>query len=71
MTTELVLLLAIIAFISFGVIFGRGGPGGTFEQSAPRLGARIEAELETGSQFSGSSKRPEWLSPEGMPPKRN
>jgi hypothetical protein len=51
MSTELVILFAIFAFILTGVFVGPNGPKTTFEKSAPKLGARLEKEIETGSGF--------------------
>jgi hypothetical protein len=51
MITELVLLLAIWAFILLGVFLGDHGPIETFKKSAPRLGARIERDIATGTGF--------------------
>lgn len=51
MTTELVLLLALFAFITGGVFFGDQGPRAVFNKSGPRLAARIEHHLQTGRTF--------------------
>ena len=51
MVTELVLLLAIWAFIFLGVFLGDLGPIETFKKSGPRLGARIERDIATGTGF--------------------
>ena len=51
MTTELVLLLAIFAFVISKAFFGDHGPLKTFENSGPRLGARLEQQISTGRQF--------------------
>lgn len=53
MTTELVLLLGIYAYILMGVFFGEFGPLETFKKSGPRLGARIERDISVGYQFQG------------------
>ena len=63
MTTELILLLGIYAFLVVGVFLGRGGPIDTFKKSAPRLAARIERNVAVGYKWtkSGSQERtPEW-----------
>lgn len=68
MTTELVLLLSIFAFIVMGVFLGDLGPIGTFKKSAPRLGARIERNISTGDGFRNSNtdgKGIKWIPPEG------
>jgi hypothetical protein len=51
MTTELVLLLAIFAFIVGGLFFGEKGPIKVFEKSGPRLAARIEKHITVGREF--------------------
>lgn len=51
MTTEAVLLLAIYAFVLLGVFLGESGPIAVFEQSTPRLAARIERDLSVGKDF--------------------
>ena len=63
MTTELILLLGLFAFILLGSFLNdRSGMEATFRKSAPRLGARIEKHLETGSGF------PErWEAPPKLP----
>lgn len=52
MTTELVLLLSIFAFVLLGAFVGEGsGPGYAFLTGGPHLGARIEMHLATGHGF--------------------
>lgn len=52
MTTELMLLLGLFAFILVGTFLNRDtGLESTFKRSAPRLGARVEKHLETGAGF--------------------
>jgi Flp pilus assembly protein protease CpaA len=51
-TTELTLLLAITVFIVMGTLFGDRGPQRVFFNSAPRLAARVEAQLATGRGFT-------------------
>lgn len=52
MTTELVLLLSIFAFVLMGVFVGDGaGPKYAFLTGGPHLGARIEMQLATGHGF--------------------
>ncbi len=69
MTTELVLLLAMFAFVTGPVFFGDSGPFKTFEKSGPRLAARIEQHLTIGREFKqkdGSANR--WAKPPGNAP---
>lgn len=51
MTTELVLLIGLFAFITGGIFFGDKGPRVVFNDSGPRLAARIEQHLQTGRSF--------------------
>jgi hypothetical protein len=51
MTTELVLLLGLFAFILAGGFFGEKGPFKVFEKSGPRLGARLEQQITIGRGF--------------------
>jgi hypothetical protein len=69
MTTELVLLLAIFAFIVGGLFFGEKGPIKVFERSGPRLAARIERQITIGRDFKvqGNSYQL-WQKPPGNPP---
>ena len=53
MTTELVILLSLFAFILFGAVMGENGPKATFFKASPMLGARIEKQIETGRGFTG------------------
>lgn len=63
MTTELILLLGLFAFILLGSFLNKDtGIEAVFKKSAPRLGARIEKHLETGSGFPET-----WQAPEKMP----
>ena len=55
MTTELVLLLSIFAFLIMGAFLGDMGPMATFKKSGPRLGARIERNISTGNGFRNST----------------
>lgn len=66
MTTELVLLLGIYAFLLLGVFLGPLGPVETFKNSAPRLAAKIERNISTGSQFQrrdNGQAMPGWQEP--------
>lgn len=69
MTTELVLLLGIFAFLVIGVFLGDLGPIETFRKSAPRLGARIERNISVGDGFrqSRDGLGVNWVKPEGVP----
>ena len=49
MTTELVLLMGIFAFVVGGVLIK--APKQAFRDSGPKLGARIERHLATGRNF--------------------
>ena len=69
MTTELVLLLGMFAFILGGAFLGDNGPRRVFERSAPRLGAHIERQITIGHRFrfrNGDSIR--WVRPNGPAP---
>jgi len=73
MTTELVLLLSIFAFVTAGAIFGPKGPFQVFAKSAPRLAARVEQNLATGRDFkvmsdNGAKAQQMWFPPAGPPP---
>lgn len=64
MTTELVLLITIFVFLVARAFFGDHGPLKAFESSGPRLGARIEQQLNTGRDFknaNGASQQ--WIVP--------
>jgi hypothetical protein len=65
MTTELVLLLGIYAFLLLGAFLGDLGPIETFKKSGPRLGARIERNVATGSGYreSRDGKGVNWVEP--------
>jgi hypothetical protein len=67
MTTELVLLLGIYAFLLLGAFLGDLGPIETFKRSAPRLGARVARNIEIGRGFRQSTdgKGVNWVKPEG------
>ena len=67
MTTELVLLLAIYTMIIMGVFLGDLGPLATFRRSSPRLAAKIERDIATGTKFTrpGDVKEPFWEKPGG------
>lgn len=71
MTTEYVLLMAFFALILAGVIFGDSGPRATFEKSAPRLGARLEKNIATGTGWTSSKEIGGWNVPSAAPPQQN
>lgn len=52
MTTELVLLLGLYAFIVIGVFLGDKGPIETFKKSAPRLAAKVERNVSVGHKWT-------------------
>lgn len=66
MTTELVLILGLYAFILMGVFFGDMGPIATFNKSAPRLAARIERNVTTGKGFNNGDTSMGWTAPENQ-----
>lgn len=66
MTTELVLILGLYAFILMGVFFGDMGPIATFNKSAPRLAARIERNVTIGNDFTKNDQSLGWLAPENQ-----
>ena len=63
MTTEVVLLLGIFAFIVGGLFFGPKGPIQVFANSGPRLAARVENQLATGRGFMVHGATNQWLTP--------
>ncbi len=67
MTTELILLLGIYAFLLMSAFLGDLGPIETFRKSAPRLGARVERNIAVGDGFrrSSDSKGVNWIKPQG------
>lgn len=68
MTTELVLLLGIYAFLVIGAFLGDLGPIETFKKSAPRLAARVERNVSTGDGFrqSRDGQGVHWIKPDGV-----
>lgn len=64
MTTELVLILGLYAFILMGVFFGDMGPIATFNKSAPRLAARIERNVTIGKGFTQNDNSLGWIAPQ-------
>ena len=68
MTTELVLLLAMFAFIVVGAFFGESGPIQVFVKSGPRLGARIEKHVTVGREFKQKGQVNQWVKSDGGAP---
>lgn len=66
MTIEYILLLGLFAYILMGAFTGEKGPLKVFENSAPRLGARVEQQMAIGSSFRGL--RNDWQLPPGEAP---
>jgi hypothetical protein len=60
MTVEYILLLALFSFILLGALVS--GPQKSFDQAAPRLGARVEGHLTTGDGFTvdGGAEQVKW-----------
>jgi hypothetical protein len=54
MTTELALLLSVFMFVVIGVF---RTPTRTFEEAGPRLGLRLEKQMETGTGFNTKSQK--------------
>jgi hypothetical protein len=67
-TTELVLLLSIFAFIVVGAFFGDNGPIQVFVKSGPRLGARIEKHVTVGREFKQKGQTNQWSKPDNGAP---
>lgn len=63
MTTELVLLLCMFAFITGPVFYGENGPIRVFQKSGPRLGARLEQQIATGRGFKIKGGTMKWTYP--------
>jgi|GEM_PF-819725 len=73
MTTELVLLLCVFAFVTAGAIFGDKGPFGVLKSTTPRLGARLEQNLAIGHSFrvrdpNGNLNAVQWQPPQAPAP---
>jgi hypothetical protein len=68
-TTELVLLLGLFAFLVGPVFFGEKGPIQVFGRSGPRLAARIEKHLTIGREFKIKGGQYNlWQAPDTNPP---
>lgn len=68
MTTELILLLGLFAFILGGAFLGDKGPRKVFEEAAPKLGARVEQNITFGNRFNWDGGPNQWAKPSGGPP---
>lgn len=73
MTTEYIMLMAFFALVLAGAVFGETGPIATFSTSAPRLAARIERNLATGTDWRAAQGKDVggWRTPQGAPPRTN
>ena len=60
MTTELILLLGLFAFILGGAFLGDKGPRKVFEEAAPKLGARVEKNITFGNRFNFENGPEAW-----------
>lgn len=69
MTTELVLLIGLFAFLVGPVFFGEKGPIQVFGRSGPRLAARIEKHLTVGREYKMKGGQfNNWQAPDTNPP---
>lgn len=55
MTIELILLMIVTLFVLLS-FSGKRGPGAVFQESGPRLGARVERNLATGRGFKSKDQ---------------
>ncbi len=67
MTVEAVLLAVLSVFI-LSAFVGSTGPQATFQNSAPRLAARIEYNLSTGGTLNPGGQTVPWLKQDGATP---
>jgi hypothetical protein len=58
MTIEYVLLLTAMTMLVLKIFIS--APSEAFKKSGPKMGARIERQLETGSGFTPNGARHEW-----------
>lgn len=63
MTTELVLLMAVYAFILIGVFLGDEGPIASMIESGPKLAAKIERNITVGRAFKDGDAAIRWEEP--------
>jgi hypothetical protein len=69
MTTEIVLLLGMFAFLVGGAFFGEHGPLQVFSKSGPRLAARIEKHVTVGREWKiKGGQYNQWQAPDSNPP---
>jgi len=68
MTLEVTLLASMFALILGGAFFGDSGPMRVFQDSGPKLGARIEKHVATGRNFLEDGARNQWVAPASRPP---
>ncbi len=69
MTTELVLLLGLFAFLVGPIFFGEKGPIQVFGRSGPRLAARIEKHITVGREYKMKGGQYNlWQAPDTNPP---
>ena len=68
MTLEVTLLLGMFAFILGGAFFGENGPLKVFQDSGPKLGARIEKHVTTGRGFVWDGAHNQWTAPNSSAP---
>jgi hypothetical protein len=54
MSTELLIILMVLVFFLFPV-FMKTGPKQVFAENAPKLGARMERQIETGAGFTNAT----------------
>jgi hypothetical protein len=67
-TTELVLLLGLFAFLVGGALFGKTGPVAVFGKSGPRLAARLERNVQVGREFKNvDGSYEQWIKPSKSP----
>lgn len=59
MAIETIILFIITFFVIIGVFVGDGGIETSFQEAAPKLGAKIEKHLETGAGFTEVSENAE------------
>ncbi|MGE3973862.1 MAG: hypothetical protein AB7F59_04975 [Bdellovibrionales bacterium] len=65
MVTEVIIILTLFFVIAATMV---GQLKTTFKGSAPKLGAKIEKHIETGSGFTEATSDITWRNPPGPPP---
>jgi hypothetical protein len=58
MTIEYVLLLTAMTMLVLKIFIS--APSDAFRKSGPKMGARVERQLETGGGFTPKGQRQEW-----------